>query len=238
MLWYKAWLETRSRFLVMFIGVTVLFSVLVWHREIGAESWSGIGYYNDVLHSSQGMLALIWVPVICMLMMGGLLRENASGAASFTLTLPVSRNRLMGVRIGMGVLQALALGVFPSCCMYAVAHFTGKAYSPSQLAFHLLLLISGGSVFFGIAVLISSLIEGEYTAPAVALGIAIVMLMGLGEQELKPFNPAEFMMGSAYLDRHSNLLVGGFPWSIACIWLALSVALLVAATKFIARRDF
>jgi hypothetical protein len=63
------------------------------------------------------------------------------------------------------------------------------------------------------------LIEGEYTAPAVALGIAIVMLMGLGEQELKPFNPAEFMMGSAYLDRHSNLLVGGLPWSIACIFV-------------------
>jgi len=238
MLWYKAWLETRSRFLVMFIGVTVLFSVLVWHREMGAESWSGIGYYNDILHSSQAMLDLIWVPVICMLMMGGLLRENASGAASFTLALPVSRNRLMGVRIGMGFLQALALGVLPSCCMYAVAHFTGKAYSPSQLAFHVLLLLSGGSVFFGLAVLISSLIEGEYTAPAVALGIAIVMVMGLGEQQLKPFNPIEFMMGSAFLDRHSNLLVGAFPWSVACIWLALSLALLFAATTFIARRDF
>jgi hypothetical protein len=220
MLWYKAWLETRSRFLVMFIGVIVLFSALVWHREMDAESWSGMGYFNDVLHSSQGMLALIWVPVVIMLMMGGLLRENASGAASFTLA------------------QALALGVLPSCCMYAVAHFTGKAYSPSQLAFHVLLLLSGGSVFFGLAVFTSSLIEGEYTAPAVALGIAMVMLMGLGEQQLKPFNPAEFMMGSAYLDRHSNLLVGAFPWAIACSWLALSAVLLFAATRFIARRDF
>jgi hypothetical protein len=238
MLWYKAWLETRSRFLVMFIGVIVLFSALVWHREMDAESWSGMGYFNDVLHSSQGMLALIWVPVVIMLMMGGLLRENASGAASFTLALPVSRNRLMGVRIGMGGIQALALGVLPSCCMYAVAHFTGKAYSPSQLAFHVLLLLSGGSVFFGLAVFTSSLIEGEYTAPAVALGIAMVMLMGLGEQQLKPFNPAEFMMGSAYLDRHSNLLVGAFPWAIACSWLALSAVLLFAATRFIARRDF
>jgi ABC-type transport system involved in multi-copper enzyme maturation permease subunit len=238
MLWYKAWLETRSRFFVMFIGINFLFSVLVWHRERGAESWSGMVYYNDILHSSQGMLALVWVPAICMLMMGGLLRESASGAASFTLALPVSRNRLMGVRIGMGVLQAVALGVTPSCCMYAVAHFTGKAYSASQLGFHVLLLLSGGSVFFGLAVVVSSLIEGEYTAPAVALGIAIVMLMGLGEQQLKPFNPAEFMMGSAYLDRHSNLLVGVFPWQIACIWLALGVVLLFAAAKFIARRDF
>lgn len=238
MLWYKAWLETRARFLVMFIGVTILCSTLVWRGELRSESWSGTAYYNYVLHSNQGMLALIWILAVSMLMMGGLLRENASGAASFTLALPVSRHRLMGLRIGMGVLQALALAIIPSGCMYGVAHFTGKAYGPSQFGFHLLLLLSGGSVFFGLAVFVSSLIEGEYTAPAVTLGVGIVILMGLGDGQFKPFNPVEFMLGSAYFDRHSNLLVGAFPWPTACVWLSLSAALLFVATRAISRRDF
>ena len=33
MLWYKAWLETRSRFLISLIGMVALCSVLVFHGD-------------------------------------------------------------------------------------------------------------------------------------------------------------------------------------------------------------
>jgi ABC-2 type transport system permease protein len=238
MLWYKAWLETRARFLVSFVGLVTIFSCVVFYEEKEAESWSVMSYYNHVLLGNQMLLALLWVLAVTLLMMGGLLREHALGAASFTLALPVSRRRLMNVRIGMGLVQASALAIVPSCAMYVVALTIGKAYSPAQFAFHLVLLLTGGSIFFAIAVLTSSLIEGEYTAPAVSFGIAVLIALGLGSQRLKPFNPLEFMWGSEYLDRQTNLLMGQIPWVNAVIWLSLAAILLLLAVQTICRRDF
>jgi ABC-type transport system involved in multi-copper enzyme maturation permease subunit len=238
MLWYKAWLETRSRFLVLFCGLTVLLSFGVLHGERQAEPWSTMSYYNFVLFANQRVLTLLWILAVSLLTMGGLLREQAVGASSFTLALPVSRSRLMAVRIGMGLIQALALAVVPSCAMYWVARTAGKAYAPSQLTFHLLLLLAGGSVFFAISVLISSLVEGEYTAPAVSLGLMLAIGLGLDGVKLRPYNPLKFMIGSEYADISTNLLIGSLPWINAVAWVLVAVLLLWIAVRAIAHRDF
>jgi hypothetical protein len=35
MLWYKAWLETRTRFLIALLGITVLCSLMVYENDGG-----------------------------------------------------------------------------------------------------------------------------------------------------------------------------------------------------------
>ena len=74
MLWYKAWLETRSRFLVSLIGMVALCSYWVFHEDglsAGRLEW----YYHASFTSQRPQSAgNVWVLAVILLMMGGLLR--------------------------------------------------------------------------------------------------------------------------------------------------------------------
>jgi len=138
MLWYKTWLETRTRFLISLFGILVLCSFSVLHGELQAEAWSGRDYHNYVLSEGYGMLAILCMLSVTLLMMGGLLRERALGSASFTLGFPVSRRRLMLVRTGLGALQATVIAILPAAAMYLIASICSAPFSAFQSLFRLI----------------------------------------------------------------------------------------------------
>ena len=53
MLWYKAWLETRSRFLIALVGMVFLCSLIVFHLDGNALSWIKAEYYYGVLGTAH-----------------------------------------------------------------------------------------------------------------------------------------------------------------------------------------
>jgi ABC-type transport system involved in multi-copper enzyme maturation permease subunit len=238
MLWYKAWLETRSRFLISLIGMVILCSVFVFHGDRDAIYDVKLDYYSYVLFVGNSILVMMWLLAVILTMMGGLLRERANGSSSFTLALPVSRTRLMMVRIATGLIQAVALAVLPWMAMFCVGSIFGKTHSISQAAFYLVLLMGGGVLFFAIAVLVSSLISGEYTAPVVSFGAVIVTAVALSGAGLRRYNPWAFMMGSEYLDRQTNLLAWPIPWLPAAIYILLAGLLLALSLRLIQRLEF
>ena len=91
---------------------------------------------------------------------------------------------------------------------------------------------------FVIALLIASLVEGEYTAPLVSFGVLIGCIFLLSGQALQMFNPYRFMAGLDYFDRTTGLLVGPIPWLRAGAYLLLAALLSVASVKAIEMRDF
>ena len=184
MLWFRAWMETRARFLISLLGIVALCSYSVFHGDREALSYTKIDYYYAVLHFGHSLLATMWVVAVTLLTMGGLLREKAVGTSSFTLALPVSRGRLMGVRIAVGMIQAMVLVMVPWSAMFLIGGFFGKTHSISQAWFHIVLLAGGGLLFFAIALLVSSLVEGEYTAPIVSYGIVIAIAVALSDDEI------------------------------------------------------
>jgi ABC-2 type transport system permease protein len=238
MLWYKAWLETRSRFLISLIGMVVLCSVLVFHGDRNVIYDVKPDYYNYVFFVSNSILVMMWVLAVTLTMMGGLLREKAIGSSAFTLALPVSRTRLMMVRIATGLIQAVALAVLPWIAIFSVGSIFGKTHSISQAAFYLVLLLGGGVLFFAIAVLVSSLISGEYTAPVVSFGAVIVIAVGLSTAALRPYSPWTFMTGSGYLNRQTNLLTWPIPWFQTAIYILLAVLLLAISLRLTQRHEF
>jgi ABC-2 type transport system permease protein len=238
MLWYKAWLETRSRFLISLIGMVVLCSVFVFHLDREAIYDVKPDYYSYVLFAGNSILVVMWLLAVILTMMGGLLRERANGSSTFTLALPVSRTRLMMVRIGTGFIQAVALAVLPWIAMFCVSSIFGKTHSISQATFYLVLLLGGGVLFFAIAVLVSSLINGEYTAPIVSFGAVIVTAVALSSAALRPYNPWAFMTGSEYLNRQTNLLTWPIPWFQTAIYILLAGFLLALSLRLIQRQEF
>lgn len=238
MLWYKAWLETRARFLISLFGTLTLCSFSVLHGEKQAEPWTPRSYHNYILTDGYGLLAVMWVLAVTLLMMGGLLREQALGSASFTLGFPVSRRRHMLVRIGMGALQASVIAILPAAAMYLIASICSAPFSVSQNLFRLVLLLTGGAVFFAIALLVSSVVPGEYTPPVVALGVLLLISGTLGDQKTRLFSPLAFMFGTEYLNRQSSLLVGPIPWIGAALWLCLAALLTWIAVRLMDQREF
>jgi ABC-2 type transport system permease protein len=240
MLWYKAWLETRSRFLIFLCSMAAFVSYVVYRENDGVANFARLDWYYRTLQMANNMLAAMWVAAVLFLMMGGLLRERAMGTASFTLALPVSRTRLMRVRILFGLLQALALAILPWGAMFLVAAVTGKGNSISWALFHVAMLTGGGVVFFGMALLASSLVEGEYTVPAVTFGVFFADAIGLGSKPLRMYSPWNFMLGTDYFffDRSTQSLIGSIPWVHMMANITLAVILTAVAIKVIQRKEF
>lgn len=235
MLWYKAWLETRQRFLISLLGILILCS---WRVYIGDSLGTSVNWYYGVLRQANLWLCMLWVLAVTLLVMGGLVREKAVGASDLTLAMPVSRERVVGVRIAVGLLQAMTLAVIPWIFMFLTAGATGKADSVFYAAFHVLLLAGGGIVFFGLALLISSVVEGEYTAPAVALGLALAIVMALGDKPLNRYDPFTFMLGTEFSTPQNPLPAGPFPWLHLSANVLLAALLALISIKVIQRRDF
>ena len=134
MLWHRAWIESRGRFL---FGLAATGTACAY------------GWYANRF-TSQGVPRTTFIVCCFLFGMGGLLRERALGTAPFTLALPVSRLHLVAARAGVGWLELVVLALPASL-------FTASPL-PSWL-----LWVAGGSSLFAVAFLASSVLAGEYT---------------------------------------------------------------------------
>jgi ABC-2 type transport system permease protein len=235
-LWYKAWLETRSRFLTCLTILTVFCALFIHHAQGFLRAEWKTDFYR-LLYIAQEYVVIVWILSVVLLGMGGLLREKAAGTSSLTLSLPVSRAHLLGARIAVGILEAIGLGVVPWVTIFLVSSAGGMPILIGQVAFYALLLVAGGLVYFAMAVLVSSLVEGEYTAPAVAFGLVFLAAI-LFDAWLRPFNLWRLVTGDFYLDRKTYLLSGHFPWLGTLASLSVAGLMLLMSVRVIERREF
>jgi hypothetical protein len=116
MLWYKAWLETRWRLLSMVMSIAVLLPMPLLNPR----------------HVSSWQIFRLTSPILCCLAAvflagAGVNTQNVYSAASgfhqsmhFTLSLPISRNRLFSVRAGLGaVLTGLFVLIIDAATLYS-----------------------------------------------------------------------------------------------------------------------
>jgi ABC-2 type transport system permease protein len=234
MLWYKAWLETRSRFLIaLVVSVALCSRLVVVFIGKGAPS-----QLSQILHATHETLAAVWLLAVTLIMMGGLVRERAVGSSSFTLSLPESRLRLMTVRIGMGLMEAILLAILPWIAMLIAAKVAAQTYFIAQASVHIFLLLGGGVLFLAASFLISSFVEGEYTAPIVSCGAIIMLAYFMSNDKLLPYSPWAFMQGAEYFHWRTAQFVGPIPWIHAGVYVAIAALMTLASIKLIQLRDF
>jgi ABC-2 type transport system permease protein len=236
LLWYKAWLETRPRFLASLATLTAFSGIFVHHAQAMVRpEWKSD--FNRLLFVNQQFLVIMWVLSVVLLGMGGIVREKALGTSSLTLALPVSRAHLLGVRVGMGVLQATALGIVPWVVVFLVSSLGKKPILISQVLSYVLLLIGGGLVYFALAVLVSSLVAGEYTAPALAFGIVLLGAI-VFDSWLQQFNVWRLVTGDFSIDRSTYLLSAHLPWTGILASLSVAALMLTGSIIVVERREF
>jgi hypothetical protein len=258
MLWHKAWLETRTRFLVglalcLIVGFGVIYDFraterllpLVRNMDPAMLDTSGAigGAIKEGIAAQQTFRGFVWwqwyrqnltylVVIFGALLGAGGLLATSGGATLFTLSLPVSRNRLIGTRAAIGLAELLAIAIVPSLVLPLLAPSIGQNYSVVDVMVHGVCMFVVGSVFFGLAALLSNDYADMWQPVLIACIVAAVLGMLEYIPAIAPYGIFHVMNGETYY-RHA-----GLPWIGLLISAGISAALLRKAAVNLAHRDF
>jgi hypothetical protein len=136
MFWYKSWLDTRWRFLIAFevLVCWVVLTVLAYPKflallpvamrvnlggDIGQRITKTIQFERDYsgyiwVQSFRQNLTQLGTLFAVLLGTGGLLPSGSKDTALFTMSLPASRNGLLGIRAATGLVELAVLAFAPA----------------------------------------------------------------------------------------------------------------------------
>lgn len=253
MLWYKAWLETRWRFLTgLLLGSAFGALVVVAYPALGGvqvdvsqvpepfkrmaeEGLALAGTYAGYVWSQwfgKNLLS-VWTFFAVLIGVGGVVTESSRGSALWTLSLPATRGRLLGVRAAVGALELLVLALVPSLVVPALSPAIGQSYPVADALLYGLTAFSGGLVFYCFSLLLSTVFAEQLKPVVVGLGVAFgLSLVALVSRTLADHSVYGVMSGEKYFRE------GALPWAGLAACVALSAAMFLAALRTLERRDF
>jgi ABC-2 type transport system permease protein len=164
MLAYKAWRESRTRFLLSAgaLGWFCLMFVVMRPFIQYAAGRTFAQFVDDAIY--VGSVRNIFVLFIVAFGMGGLAQEAAVGSALFTLALPITRARLIAVRAAVGLMEVVALSFLPTVAVLGLSRIVGESYSAAEAFRYSIQWAATGSVLFAVAFLLSVRFNRGYAA--------------------------------------------------------------------------
>lgn len=154
MLWYKGWLETRFLFLGGLIVAAFTFIGVNPGPRPPLQIRAIVGF-TAIL---AGWLSIMFAGAGISTTM--IRTKGPHGSTIFTLSLPVSRLRLLAVRAGLGWLGMAAILAMQSCALWIVLpEVRAAAARTGDMALHALTVIACASVFYSIAVLLAAFLD-------------------------------------------------------------------------------
>jgi hypothetical protein len=254
MLWHKAWLETRGRFITALLILTVMSGAKVYeyvvtlrmmpladsvlsgdNSPLGAalrdavavqREFRGFIWYN----SFRDNLTLMGVIFAVLLGCGGLLAETKKGSALFTLSLPITRKQLLGVRTATGLAQCFAIAMIPPLVIPVLAPSIGQRFSIVDALAHGFCLFFVGALFFSLASFLSTMFADVWRPLLIAVSLACIA--GALQFVAPEFGLFRVMSGETYFR------TGALPWMGFLTTAVLASALLYSAAETLERRDF
>ena len=246
---FKAWCESRGRFLLSAALLTAICVLGVFCRGslmkvfVPGASFVGVPYVGYIYRLVYGGPARgLFVILVMMLALGGLQRERLHRTAGFTLALPVSRARLIAVQALLGLVQIAALSALPLLLLALCSPLVHVSYPIGQMVRFGLLWSAGGAIFFAMTFLAATLFRNEYAALAVSFVFLIFYPVTVLFPPLNryPLNVHHIMSGLAmpYFNSRTALMVGTPPWELLASMIAIAGALIILAVHIAQRQDY
>src|SRR5262245_60037252 len=139
----------------------------------------------------------------------------------FTLSLPVSRQRLVGVRAGAGLAELLVMVVVASLVIPLMSPGVGQSYSVGSALVHALCAFIASAAFFSLATLLSTSFSDIWRPLLIACAAAVVLwLADQVLRDLSPYSIFTLMNGEKYFRS------GQLPWVGLVVAASLSAAML------------
>jgi ABC-type transport system involved in multi-copper enzyme maturation permease subunit len=255
MLWYKSFLETRSRFVIGLVIVVLSMGGIVFAYprvarllplvpsiDTGGEVGRRI---KEVAELSRSYRGYIWAQALrqnisqmvslfaVLLGAGGLLSRASGSGTAFTLSLPVSRNRLLAVRTATGLAELAAVSFAPVLLLPLLSPAVGERFGIVEALVHGACFFAAGSVLFSLTALLSTVFHDTWQP--VLIACAFAALLAITEAFLREgarYSLFGLMSGEMYFRD------GVVPWLGLLAGAAVSAAMLFAASRSLARQDF
>jgi hypothetical protein len=235
MLWYKGWLETRFR-LLFTLGFTTLILVLQYSAQNAAPPPGGKSAAFGLVMVSSPILVLM----VCAMLGGAGIATQPSlqatkglhGSTLFTLSLPVSRLRLLAVRASIGWFEAAGVIGALCCGMWLVSPAFRTTVTPVEMLEYAGTLIACASSLYCLSVLLASFLDDQWRAWGTMITSAALWWLSTHT----PL-PASANIIRAMRDG-SPLLTHTMPWTAMAFSLGLAAVLLFAALKVVQTREY
>jgi hypothetical protein len=229
MLWYKGWLETRFKaLLAMAFGLFFIYMIRNGHPASMAALQGGIG-----------ILAFYWA-IMPFLLSGAGIRTQASfratkglhGSTYFTLSMPVSRFRLLAVRAAVGMLETLgAIGCLCFVAWIAVPALRMNLPLRDILNYWMTVSICVCG-FYSLSILLASFFEEPWSIWA---GMIIVVALRLLLAKIPALSRVDVFQA---MGKSSPLFGHTLPWASMGISIAAGAILFFAALKLAQTQEY
>jgi hypothetical protein len=235
MLWLKGWLETRYRLLFIAGGTTVISLMTFFHRSYGSAQGLSVHTMAFVSYTVPFLMMMI-----CAMLGGaGVATQSAlraskglHGSSLFTLSMPVSRLRLLAVRAGIGWMEVWAVTGVLCCEMWFLSPWLRSAATPAEMVGQAAALIACGSAIYYLSVLLATVLDDQWRTWGTMLIAGGLWWLCVRVPFLAPVNVFEGM------GKGSPLVAHTMPWDAMAVSAGLSVVLFLAALKIVQRREF
>ena len=252
MLWHKTWRESRTRFLLSALALIAfcVFAVLYepyiqaggnvpipLHLRKGGHS----EYIYNLVYSgtAKGLFALL----VIFLGLGGLQRERSHRTAVFTLALPVSRFRVIGAQIAVGMIELAVLALLPAVLLSTLCPLIRQSFPWSEGLHFSLLWFACGIVIYSLSFFLAVATVGEYTAPLACYLFLMVHTLVANWRPLAPYRLNLLWRMGEFKTMHwdpSHTILSPSPLSFSALFVMvlISTALFAAALVVTNRQDF
>ena len=253
MLWHKSWLETRWRFV---LGLAVLVcgaaGVVLAYPEVkrllpmvAADPSTELGRLireaAELARDYRGYvwsrwfgeeLSHLWTLFAVLLGSGGLMSQSVRGGALFTLSLPVSRSRVLAARAAIALAELVVLALVPTLVLVALSPAIEESYPLGDALVHSACLVIAGSALFSLAFMLSTVFSDLWRPPLIALLVAVVLGLLDKVPALARFSVFRVMHAESYFRGD------GLPWLGLVASVAAAALMLHTAARNVARQDF
>ena len=235
MLWLKGWLETRFRFLFMLAWMALpLYQMHLAGAHASAHRVSGLA-----AEYASHMIPLFVVFACAFLAGAGIATQTpfkASkglvGSSLFTLSMPVSRLRLLAVRAGIGWLETAAVIGVLCCGMWLGMPLLKEMVTPTEMFEQAATLVACTSTVYFLAVLLGTVLEDQWRMFGTLFASAGIWLLCI------KFSLPAFADIAHAIGKRSPIVAHTIPWNVMAFSLGLSAILFFAALKIAQRREY
>ena len=232
MLWYKGWLETRFRVLLMFGFILFLVGLVLRHIDPPLPRAVVENLFNSLT------FCLLMIPMTAAgagiytqrILFGT--AKGLHGSMYFTLSLPVSRLRLLATRAGLGMLETVGVLAALSCVAWFMLPAPRVYVTVSGLFAYWVTVSICISAFYSLSVFLATFL-GDQEAMG-ASGILIMILLLLFRTVSVPSSVNIFRA----MGQSSPLFTHMLPWGSMGVSLGVAAILLLAALKVVQTREY
>lgn len=229
MLWMKAWLETRWRF-VYALGLP-LAALALWVP-------GGIGSARGA-HTSMFVISFLFIFAAVYLAGAGIRTQSSfqmtkglHGSTYFTLSLPVSRFRLLAVRVGFGLLEMAGIDAVVIALAWTLFPLVRANSTPLDLLQAIVAAIVCTTCFHLVSVFSATFLGETWQIWASLLVVCSAWWL-VTRLALPPSVDVFRFLGDA-----SPLITHHLPWPAMGISLLASAVLFFAALRIVQVREY